>query len=189
MNEGSVKQPQGEERVPPASSKTLPLNLAKMYQLTRDLAKDATSCDVLVANPRCTGSLPKSPPVLATPKFIFPGASVFYGREAEGRLRAAPPCGTFWASLWWEGLRQPLCTPEDSMSCSATSQWPSQLLIKARFSCLSEVGHTRRQEVRPDAFTSLIRSCLLTVRLTFTADKDISDLSTCPNKTSLWWEL
>lgn len=93
MNEGSAEQLRVEGRVPPAPSKTLPLNLAKTHQLTRYLAKDATSCDV--SNPKRTGPFSKSPPMLPTPKIIFPGVSVFCGREAEGRLRATPPRGTF----------------------------------------------------------------------------------------------
>ena len=84
---------------PERPSKTLPLNLAKMHQLTtRYLAKDPTSCDT--ANPRCTGPFSKSPPTLATPKITFPGVSVFYGREAEGRLRSS--------SSLWDLLSKPM---------------------------------------------------------------------------------
>lgn len=95
MNEGSAEQLQVEERVPRAPSKTVPLNLTKLQQLSTYLVKDVTSCDVQEANPRWTGPFSMSPPTLVTPKIIFPGGSVFYGKEAEGRLRAASPSGTF----------------------------------------------------------------------------------------------
>lgn len=161
-----------------------------MHQLTRYLAKDATSCDVLVANPRCTGPFPRSPPTLATPKIIFPGVSLFCGREAEDRLRAALPCGTFWASPWWERGWDDLFAPQKTQchaqpqasglpSCSSKQDFP------ACHRWATQGGRRWDQTLSP----LFIRSCLLTVRLTFPADKDISDLSTRPNKTTLWWEL
>lgn len=151
-----------ESRVLRASSKTLHLHLAKMPWLNRHLAKEAASCDILVPNPKYTGLFSKSRPK----NHLSWGACLLWKSSFLWELLSK--------LVMRRGLRQPLCIPEDSMSCSTRSWWLPQLLIRARFSCLSQVGHTRRQEVRPGTFTSLSHSCLLTVRLTFSADKDIS---------------
>lgn len=138
-----------ESRVLQAPRKTLHLHLAKMPQLHRQLAKEAASCDVLVPKSQIHRAFSKEP--LQRSSFLGCLPSL------EEQLLVGPPEPP--------GDRQGV---EMSSLCSHAQPgaFPAAQ-VRARFSCLSQVGHTRRQEVRPGTFTSLIRSCLLTGRLAF----------------------
>lgn len=162
MNEGSAEQLWVGERVARAPSRTVPLNPAKLQQLSPRWAEDAVVSGRLI--PEGQGLFPRAPLCCSPPKSSFRGGCLLQ----KGSSRQIMSSFSLWDLLSRlmrrEGTRQPLFTPEGSVSRSAMNQWPSQLLIKARFSRLSQGGHTRRQKVRADVFTPLTRSCLLTVR-------------------------
>lgn len=134
MNEGSAKQLQVEKKVPRVP-KTFPLNLAKICTQSSPgiwpKMLQAVMSDYWL-NPDAQGLFPRALHCWRPQKSSFQGCLSLLWKRRWGQVESS---SSSWDLMLRRWLRQPLCTPEDSMSCSTTSQWPfpaahkSQILL------------------------------------------------------------